>query len=385
MSDINFNDTTTKAQAAGSIPTGLSSVDNIDAFVDSDNSSSTDAFRVYHDVTTPTGAKLLFTLQENLQNAMNTDAPFQNVGGASGDLASPDYTGLHIKSAGNAATLILEAGHNSTPAADIFMVSTGSRFRLGIDNAQSGLRLSNPAAALTTNTNNIALFNANGGMSLFKADAPDRGLWIETNPDENLMRFFQRVSGSDKSVGRMLGHAQSDNQGQWMSLDPIDNSAGDYNLGIQLKGTTAGLPALVGVGHTTPTYQVDIQRSSGAQTVLLNGVTNTTGHTLKAYRNLASANTDSPVAFIHQDNAGDDQVALQVQQDAAVDIIKLFAGATEELAVTNAGAIKIQGTQVVTTRQAAVTAPTGGAVIDPEARTAINDLIARLQAHGLIS
>lgn len=42
-------------------------------------------------------------------------------------------------------------------------------------------------------------------------------------------------------------------------------------------------------------------------------------------------------------------------------------------------------TQVVGARQATVTAPTGGATVDAESRTAINALIARLQAHGLIS
>lgn len=37
------------------------------------------------------------------------------------------------------------------------------------------------------------------------------------------------------------------------------------------------------------------------------------------------------------------------------------------------------------TQGAAVTAPTGGATQDAEARTAINDIISRLEAHGLIA
>jgi hypothetical protein len=34
---------------------------------------------------------------------------------------------------------------------------------------------------------------------------------------------------------------------------------------------------------------------------------------------------------------------------------------------------------------ASVTAPSGGATQDAEARTAINDIISRLEAHGLIA
>lgn len=50
-----------------------------------------------------------------------------------------------------------------------------------------------------------------------------------------------------------------------------------------------------------------------------------------------------------------------------------------------AGVYKVDGTQVVSNRGAAVTAPTGGATVDAEARTAINAIIARMVAHGLIS
>lgn len=34
---------------------------------------------------------------------------------------------------------------------------------------------------------------------------------------------------------------------------------------------------------------------------------------------------------------------------------------------------------------AAITAPTGGATVDAESRTAINDIISRLEAHGLVA
>lgn len=51
-------------------------------------------------------------------------------------------------------------------------------------------------------------------------------------------------------------------------------------------------------------------------------------------------------------------------------------------AVTN---ISVDGTQIVQSQGAAVPDASGGATIDAESRTAINDLLARVRAHGLIA
>lgn len=46
--------------------------------------------------------------------------------------------------------------------------------------------------------------------------------------------------------------------------------------------------------------------------------------------------------------------------------------------------LKIDGTQVITSRQSDVPDATGGTTIDTEARASINDLLAKLRTHGLI-
>lgn len=53
--------------------------------------------------------------------------------------------------------------------------------------------------------------------------------------------------------------------------------------------------------------------------------------------------------------------------------------------VNVAGVYKVDGVQVVGNQGAAVTAPTGGATIDAEARVAINAIISRMTTHGLIA
>jgi hypothetical protein len=50
-----------------------------------------------------------------------------------------------------------------------------------------------------------------------------------------------------------------------------------------------------------------------------------------------------------------------------------------------ATSVKIAGNQVVGGRQAAIAAPTGGTVIDSEARLALSTLLAAVRAHGLIA
>ena len=53
--------------------------------------------------------------------------------------------------------------------------------------------------------------------------------------------------------------------------------------------------------------------------------------------------------------------------------------------VNTSGDYNVDGVRVVSNRGAGVTDASGGATIDAEARTAINDLLARVRVHGLIA
>lgn len=70
--------------------------------------------------------------------------------------------------------------------------------------------------------------------------------------------------------------------------------------------------------------------------------------------------------------------------------VQLGSGGSEVLNASSSrtniqSALYVNGTQVVSTRKSSISSPSGGTVIDSEARTAINTIISRLQSHGLIS
>lgn len=55
-----------------------------------------------------------------------------------------------------------------------------------------------------------------------------------------------------------------------------------------------------------------------------------------------------------------------------------------EFEILRGSSLVLGGQQVVGTRRPAIIAPTGGAVVDAEARAAINQLLATVRDHGLI-
>lgn len=63
----------------------------------------------------------------------------------------------------------------------------------------------------------------------------------------------------------------------------------------------------------------------------------------------------------------------------------VLIGDSSNYGYVNAGSLYVTGTKVVGAQGAAVADASGGATIDAEARTALNALLARVRAHGLIA
>jgi hypothetical protein len=62
----------------------------------------------------------------------------------------------------------------------------------------------------------------------------------------------------------------------------------------------------------------------------------------------------------------------------------VFRSGAWEIGALRGSGLFVDGQQVVGARCAAIAAPSGGAVEDAEARTAIDDILNTLRQHGLI-
>jgi hypothetical protein len=70
--------------------------------------------------------------------------------------------------------------------------------------------------------------------------------------------------------------------------------------------------------------------------------------------------------------------------DRSTQTISAYRSGSWELGIVRATALKIGGLQVVGARQGTIAAPSGGTVVDAQARASIASILSALQAHGLV-
>jgi hypothetical protein len=92
-------------------------------------------------------------------------------------------------------------------------------------------------------------------------------------------------------------------------------------------------------------------------------------------------------AWLHNDAAEEgfarssDGMALYVR---ASGLCATYRAGAWEIGAVRGSSLVIGDEQVVGTRQAAISSPTGGSTVDAEARTALGAVLAALRTHGLI-
>lgn len=134
------------------------------------------------------------------------------------------------------------------------------------------------------------------------------------------------TSGAALSVVRDLASASTD----WPVVDLIQENSGDDQPLLQLRQDGTGNIVTFKDGVNT-VFQV---QDGGL--VVINQV-GTTGIGFSVNRNLAAASTNNVVAEFVQDNTGDDQAVLRVQQDGTGAIVELYDGATLVFSVKDGG------------------------------------------------
>jgi hypothetical protein len=167
------------------------------------------------------------------------------------------------------------------------------------------------------------------------------------------------------------------------ALDVTATSTASTNNGLAIRGAAQGnhvsgfLPLLYGVEGT-----VAVQGSGGTTTKAVG---------VRAFVFRSAGTLDEGIGV----EVGDMTSAMNSAYGLKVG--NVTGGATNYAIYTGTGLVRfgdtvnttsvyqVNGTQVVGAQGATITDPTGGTVQDSEARTAINTLIDRLQAHGLIA
>lgn len=156
---------------------------------------------------------------------------------------------------------------------------------------------------------------------------------------------------------------------------------GTFNNGVILGGLAPGAAglALQSSGQANSLVNTTVGSFNGVALTLGNGKS----------RSIQLGGTGTTHAYIYNDGANNIRHVMGagawIVRDAA-DVTSLFVVDNSGNADLQAGgALRVSGTKVVGARGAAVAAPTGGATVDTEARTAITAVISRLQTHGLIA
>jgi len=338
-------------------PASMTSATSLTAFIDNDNNSTTEAYSLYKNVTTPGTETALFRVQENRRAAINDNTPFATTasGGTLTDSASHLYQGIQVDvfdSGGNEAlhSVIFQNSDSATQTTEdclhYFCTPNGVQ-RINSNGAIFAIQ--NMSTNLTTVNSNFFYHHAANAITYlginFSTSASagwGTSFFKDTVATYNHLIAFQAdLSGTPTHIGgirvKTNGSDFTENQ---VNIDVINRDNAGTDIGVVIKpGDVAGA-IRVGINTTTPGYLFDINRSAAnTNRVRMAGVTGTTGYTLQAYRNLTSTSTDSPVVFIHQDHASDDQAALSIQQDGSGNLID-----SANFSVSAAGAITLAST-----------------------------------------
>jgi len=238
-----------------------------------------------------TGSSVMFIEQDNSgddQNALN----IQQDGTGNG---------IFIDQNGNGVGIAVDVASGTTnPGISTVMNGNGNANQIinqGIGNGLlldqngNGIALNIDSEATTTNVLAINAVNTDGHIVWIKNNG------IHTDSSNALLKVHQTNTDATTDVKTAWFQNAAGSTGECVL---IDQDGDGVALNVNLDGN--------------PSYGIQLEKSAGTQNVRLLDTAQTTGSNW-FYRNEASTTTAGPVMHIEQDNTGDDQNALSVQND----------------------------------------------------------------------
>ena len=205
---------------------------------------------------------------------------------------------------------------------------------------------SNPGAAASLLASDASGYLQLVGLGIGAAAAADNRVLIyrddafstaSNSTTDNILLVRNVAAGAGTVVGS-IGFSQPNNAGteRDAAIAAIQTGSDNNQLGFAffthptLPGADPIVEAMrvwhdgrLSIGHTTQYGFLDVRQDT------------TDGPTINAYRDLASGSTDSPVLRVVQDNAGDDQAAMYVQQDGTGNVMTLVDSNSNYVSVKN--------------------------------------------------
>jgi len=163
----------------------------------------------------------------------------------------------------------------------------------------------------------MADFRTNDGLRRVSIGhgATDRMLYVKRNLDSGstaaaVVEFVQDHATDDQSTLKI----QQDGTGYPLH---IDNYGTGRSLMMDISGNSKGIY----IDSAATTQGTFYSTSDSGQTIVNIGDSRDAQGTNWFFRNLASASSAGPVMFVEQDNSGDDQNALRIQNDGTGDSV----------------------------------------------------------------
>ena len=220
---------------------------------------------------------------------------------------------------------------------DLFILPNGGNVAIGTNSANAKLEIEDDGTNICTfidmNGDNQGLFidseattNSEGtaGLRVYTGQGASAAVFEYASNATGQTWLVQNPNGGNVASNHFFRNTDSTGTDCPVVLIEQDNSGDDQNaLSIQQDGTGAGI--FIDQNGEGIAIDIDSEATGSTQGIRLNmnagtafmelGGVNSSNATYYFFRNTTSASTQSPVALIKQDNASDDQPALQIQQD----------------------------------------------------------------------